>query len=69
MKKIVIVDDGEALLSVLDRLSIASCERLEAWLMSQMRTIRGRTTLQQGLATLHTSMIAHVASDDKGTDN
>ena len=64
VKKVVNLNEGEASLIIPDDLSIDSCEKLEAWLTGLLMETRANAAMQQGLARLHTSMVASVANDD-----
>jgi len=63
-KKTIILDEGEASLTIPDSLSVNSCDELRAWLTSLLGQATGRAMIRQGLANLHTSVVAHVANDD-----
>jgi hypothetical protein len=42
VKKNVILDEGEASLTIPDNLSLDSCDKLEQWLTAVLRKTRGR---------------------------
>lgn len=65
MRKVVMLEEGEVTITVPDKLSIASCEILEASMTSFLRGVRGRAMIGNELAKLGQSMAANVSNDDK----
>jgi hypothetical protein len=64
MRKVFALDEGEATLTFPDRLSIGSCEKLEASITSLLRATRGRAMVENKLTKLGQSMAEKISNDD-----
>jgi hypothetical protein len=73
VKKNVILAEGEASLTIPDELSLDSCDKLEQWLTTLLRTTRVWAMARHRVAELRTSedaqhvqeRLANVANDDE----